>query len=355
MLSIEYVILIVLLLLYLYKNNSRALFYAIVGYMILLGMMRGLNVGTDHAGYADDFYKIQSLDNARNVIFHRFEWGYLACIVLFKQFSNDYLTFASLAVPPTVLGFVAFVNRYKVNKAQALAIMVVLGYYFFSYNAMRQTLAISLILAFIGYIHQQKYIHFAIATIIIAFLFHQSTLLLLALLPIHRISLRQQVVPKKTLSIILVASFIAYYIGKHTLQNTLIGINTFIGMGEFNGYILNRNISEEIENTTSMMFTIYSLIFLYIKKDKGNIFETICFIMYVVLYNTFQMMGSQSGRIAIPFLCFYSISIPLVLKEKSKYSKLFTIVTVVFCLGYFYFKFYLGNTGAINPYYWRTF
>lgn len=48
-------------------------------------MMRGLYVGTDHGGYEADFYVIRNLRYASQVIQHRFEIGYIACIVFLNN------------------------------------------------------------------------------------------------------------------------------------------------------------------------------------------------------------------------------------------------------------------------------
>ena len=95
------VILGILLILACIFSNKRHFTNVAFIYMIILGMMRGLEVGTDHLGYESDFYLIKTF-KSMNVMRHDFEIGYVSFMLLFKKFSNKYLTFASLAIPVTL-------------------------------------------------------------------------------------------------------------------------------------------------------------------------------------------------------------------------------------------------------------
>lgn len=353
MLSIEYIILLFLIFLYLIKDHSKNLYYIIVGYMILLGMMRGLYVGTDHFGYMDDFYIIKSL-NANDYIQHRFEIGYLASILLFKEVSNDYLSFASLSIPPTIIGLIIFIKRHKVNMAYALFIMVTLGIYFSSFNIMRQMLAIGLILPFINLVYEKKYIKFTLITILFSFLFHKSTSFILILIPIHHLSLNIKMINKNLLAILIVFSYIMFFIGKSFLQNNFSIILSAIGYNEFVGYINGINTEGDTKNITASIFTLYSLIWLFVIDKRENIFSYLVFCLYIVFLNLFQMFDVAAGRIALPFLCFFLISIPQTIESKNtKYRIWFSVTTFIFCIGYFINSFCLNNYGEINPFIWR--
>lgn len=145
MISIEYIILGILLIFACIFSNKRHFTNVAFIYMIILGMMRGLEVGTDHLGYESDFYLIKTF-KSMNVMRHDFEIGYVSFMLLFKKFSNDYLTFASLAIPVTLWEFWRFMEAFKVNKAYSLSLFYFSGMYFATFNVMRQMMAIGVIL-----------------------------------------------------------------------------------------------------------------------------------------------------------------------------------------------------------------
>lgn len=355
MLSTEYIILLVLLIIYCLKHNSKPLGIIVVGYMILLGMMRGLEVGTDHLGYFDDFLLLKKFDHYNQIIRHRWEEGFVACILLFKEFSNDYLTFSSLLFPPTVLGLVYFIRKNKIPLAYALMLMFLLGIYFTAYNAMRQFLALAIILAFVDFVYQKKYVKFAIVTLITALLFHHSTVILLLLIPFHMYSTKHEICNKKTLYIAIITSWCIFFVGKTFMQNVLTAITAMSAMNEFDGYIKGWN-EEGIGNLIASMYTIYTLLLIYCQGQKQTSFVSICFSSFTILFNIFQMMSTQSGRVAFPFLCFWMIAIPVALMDKTtKHRKILYLATVVFCITYFMRNFYFSNQHEVNPYYWRTF
>lgn len=351
MISTEYIILVLLSLFAIIKKDDKYLCYSVIAYMVVLGMMRGLNVGTDHFGYQDDFNLIHSY-HSMNLIRHDFEFGYFSSILFFKEFSNDYLTFASLAIPPTIIGIVMFFRKHTIPMSYALFFYVILGLYFCSYNIMRQMLAISLILANIGKLYKQKYFQFAAVITIIAMLFHRSTLLMLLLIPIYICSKKSVTINKKKLAFIVFFCYLFSFVGKKVIGNTLLGIIQSTPLAKFDTYIVGWD--ENISNTTSTMFMLYTLIYLYVVEKTKNIFVSYCFITFTILYNIFSMFTSQSGRIAYPFMFFWIIGISQSLcSKKSQKRNVFVFVTFIFSFGYFIYNYIINNIGEINPYYWR--
>lgn len=353
MFPFEYTILVFLLLIYLCNPNKDRMIWIVVGYMIFLGMMRGLEVGTDHMGYETDFYYITDLSSSK-FLCHRFETGFVGCIVLFKKFCNDYLTFTALLVPPTVLGLLIFIKKQTNNVAIALALMVFTGLYFRSFNLIRQMLAIALALSFIQLIYDKKYLYFTLILAIISFSFHKSTLILLLLIPFHYIAEHFGQINKLYCYIAIIVSFISFYVGRMFIQDSMLSILSILDMAEYNSYIMDEH--EEIGNNISLLLTVFSLITIYVKEKDKNVFQTISFVAYIVLFNFFQMLRTDTGRIALPFLCFYMVLIPNMLNvEKIKYRRLYIILTIAIFIALFVRSYVLANSGEIKPYYFRDF
>ena len=280
MLSIEYIFLGILLIIACVFNKNKKLPYVALGVMVILGMMRGIDVGTDHAGYEDDFYLIKTF-KSMNVMRHDFEIGYVSLILLFKKFSNDYLTFASLAIPVTLWGFWKFIDTFKVNKAYSLSLFYFSGMYFATFNVMRQMMAVGIILGFIKWLLDKRYLKFGILIVLVSLLFHKSTLISLVLIPIHYYSLKYSVLPKKHIAILAGACFAAFYIGKEFVQNTSLAILLSIGLGDrYDGYLSGMS-EEDISNLTATMLTIYFLIWLYFKKNNKSVFISWAYFIYI--------------------------------------------------------------------------
>lgn len=353
MLSTEYIILGILLILACIFSNKRQFTYVAFIYMIFLGMMRGLEVGTDHLGYESDFYLIKTF-KSMNVMRHDFEVGYVSFILLFKKFSNDYLTFASLAIPVTLWGFWRFIEAFKVNKAYSLSLFYFSGMYFATFNVMRQMMAIGVILGFINWLLNKKYLKFGVLIIVISLLFHKSTLISLVLIPIHYYSAKHAELPKKYIAIVAGVCFTAFFVGREFVQNTSLAILFSIGLGDrYDGYL--SGMSEgEISNLTATMLTIYFLIWLYFKKTNKNVFITWIYFIYITSFNLFQMLDTAAGRISYPFWAFILVTIPKLIEELNGRKKIiFIIISVIFYISYFTNSYVLNNMNGVNPYIWR--
>lgn len=353
MISIEYIILGILLIFACIFSNKRHFTNVAFIYMIILGMMRGLEVGTDHLGYESDFYLIKTF-KSMNVMRHDFEIGYVSFMLLFKKFSNDYLTFASLAIPVTLWGFWRFMEAFKVNKAYSLSLFYFSGMYFATFNVMRQMMAIGVILGFINWLLNKKYLKFGVLIIVISLLFHKSTLISLVLIPIHYYSAKHAELPKKYIAIVAGVCFTAFFVGREFVQNTSLAILFSIGLGDrYDGYL--SGMSEgEISNLTATMLTIYFLIWLYFKKTNKNVFITWIYFIYITSFNLFQMLDTAAGRISYPFWAFILVTIPKLIEELNGRKKIiFIIISVIFYISYFTNSYVLNNMNGVNPYIWR--
>ena len=346
------ILLIALLLLSTYHFNKRYVFILIV-FMLLLGVFRGVNVGTDHAGYEMDFMRFITFDTARRYLFHQFEWGFLFLIKCFKLFSNDYALFSSLLFIPFWVGLMKFFKSTKVSIASALLLTYVFGFYFFGYSAMRQALAMSLILASLPLLMRGKYVTFALITFVISFLFHKSQILYELLIPIHILVCKKKVViRKKYLVIGLVISYLSFFVGQNLFKDSMNSIAVFLGLSDYSAYIMGMNGDKVSGNLTSTLFSLLALLIIYFKKNLLCQFNFYVCILGVYLYNITSMMGTQSNRISYCFFIFVTVALPEIYEElKTNYRLFFKFSTITIGLIYFLKAFVINNVYAINPYY----
>lgn len=351
MISTEYLFLLFLVSIYVWRPNVKELKWIIPFFFLFFGMSRGLMVGTDHFGYKDGFMYFHGFDSKNWDRFH-FEKGYLFLIALFKLFSHNYLLFASLTFILYIGGILLFMNYYKVNNSWQYFLFYTLGFYFFGYNTMRQTIGIALTLAFIDFLYKKKYVYFGILTLLIAFLMHKSGAILLLLIPIHYFSEKIKYIPKKTLYIVVILSFLSYYIGQKFIKGFFTDFVTLIGFDDdYNRYI--EYESENMGNLLSGMYTLFALILIYLKSKSGDRFCFYVYIFSVILFNLGNMMNGRATRMSLGFMYFIIPLIPLMLtKEPTKYKWILKTITIVFCIVYFFRSYYFANCGLINPYYY---
>lgn len=352
-LSLEYTYLLLLLLCAIAFPKAKVFVAVALIYMTFLALFRDVTVGTDTMGYEADFHSLWTLKYGSDTIYHNWEIGYMACILLFKVFSDDYMLFISLTFIPLWIGFLKFVRDSHVNWSVALFVFYTLGFYFLSFNAMRQLMVVALILASFPLLHKCKYKEFSIFVIIISYLFHKSEMMMLLLIPLHYYSLRQTMLSKKYLNIALFISFVFFYIGNRYLKDIFFLLLLFLpDTSHYVGYI--EGDTEDLGNMWSLMLTLYAFVLVYCKNPKNYIFETNMFVVGIVLFNIFNTFGGFGSRVYDDFRVILIMLIPQMwLDIKTNNANLFRIVTILFCLGYFSFNFILANNCEINPYHFR--
>ena len=148
--SVIYIIALLVLLISIYYYKKKSLAVICLIFLYLLGAMRGIEVGTDTLGYADDYnFIIQVRDG--NYILHTFEKGFIVLIYLFKKYvTHEYLPFVTFMFTVFFAGVMRLLSYTKVPYALGLYFLFTLGFYFGAYNVMRQMMAIGIILLFVN-------------------------------------------------------------------------------------------------------------------------------------------------------------------------------------------------------------
>lgn len=182
--EVYYIGLILLTVLWLLTNkgNSEAMtqrhgLWCFCAWLIL-GLIEGLrsfDLGTDTSTYA---YLFET--DAMNA----FEAGFQLIGKVVHLVTNDPVAFI-LAISLVTNGLIIF-SIYKISTQPYVSVFcyVTLYYYFQSFNAMRQYLAIGIILVAYSYLRQNRLFRYIIGTIL-AILFHSSGIAGFLLLPYH--------------------------------------------------------------------------------------------------------------------------------------------------------------------------
>ena len=350
MISPEYIILLIVVMVAVFRQ-SKFWVCASMFLMLLLAVCRGKTVGTDYLGYYDDFCLIHDISNSSKLIYHNFEVGFIALIYWYKKITDNYLLFGSLIFLPFFFGCLKFMKVSKVNIAYGLFIFYTYGFYFSSYNIMRQMMCIGLILFFINWLYRKKYLHFAIMVIVFSILFHRSSVVMLLLIPIHYYACKVETINKKLLYIITIASYALYYLGANLFVGIFSSIVSFVGLSSYGeGYL---RTDSEGGNTVSLMYTLLALIIIFCKNPRNVRFPLFAFIAYILIFNILNIIPTFASRAAWGLFFFAIVLIPQMLADKGTlHRKLFFAAAMTFGLGYFFYAYYINNFGEINPYIW---
>ena len=338
-----------------YYYKEKKLIVVVISYMTVLGVCRDVTVGTDFMGYESDFTIITSLKSGTR-LFHGFEIGYIYMITLFKRFSHDYPLFISLWFIPCIVGIVKFVYDHKVNWAFAFFCYFTMGFYFMSFNIMRQLMVISVCMMYMPFLYRKKYLLYAILIIITAFLFHKSEMLFLIFIPLHYFTERKnKPIYKNILYVAIIISFLVFYIGNVVIKTFFATVTMMIFDSQhYANYILNEN--DRSGNSTSLLFTVLGLVLVYVKSPDKDKFLTYAFVLSIVLFNIFNTFSLYGTRVAIPFQVFGIVLIPKMIFDKdTKYRVPFMWFIIALCMVLFFNRYYINNSGAVNPYVFRTF
>lgn len=310
-------------------RKETNLLYIAAGILLFLTAFRGASVGTDTRNYlAMYYYTIPMFDFAS-------PWSGFESAP-----ANFYLwkTLSMWGMPHQVLELIIefvyvsailrFINRFSKDRIISFLLFFVFELYSFSVPALKQTVAMGLVLhAFLDFL-DHKYIR-TIVLFVLAFFFHKSSLVFVGVLLICYTK------RMKSIGILLVlAGFVVVVFGATFLRffTNLLGDEHYIDYLTESGAI----------NWVLFIYFFSLLIIAYLAFSdykKGNYDE--CLIMYemALVACVFQGMSyavGESFRLAIYYLPAYLIIIPNIAAYSKKWSQLKPIMIILILLFYFY-------------------
>lgn len=174
--------LLVILFIYLFSKLDKLMFKVLIFiFMTLIIVIAGLRyeIGTDYPTYRKIYFSL-SLDNHKYI---ELGYGYVNLFFKYMNFSYEFTVFIfSLVIN---LLFYRFIKKHSVSLFFSLLLYVLLNYYFITFNAVRQMIAIGIFLNSIEYIFKKQYFKF-IGITLLAALFHYVVLLAI-IYPLFRI------------------------------------------------------------------------------------------------------------------------------------------------------------------------
>jgi len=205
------------------------------------------NYGNDYNGYLKDFMRLSFSDFTSYSKTTHFELGWTFLCYLFRPFgAKGFFAMTAVLALFNCVVYYRFIQRYVPPSYYWLAVFLYVfnpAFMLTHASAMRQSVAISLFLISIGFLHKKNVIGYFIC-IGLAVLFHLSALILL---PVFLLGLFNWKINKATAAGLLsayivfifmgkvfkepIANFISTYFERYAIYNTQGGIEIGTGMG----------------------------------------------------------------------------------------------------------------------------
>jgi hypothetical protein len=161
------------------KASGRAsrflLYFAAFASLVLVGGLRASSVGTDAGNYVRTFQSISSLSDVRSAFG---EPGVPLLAWFGKLIYDNYVTLFTLVAAIVTMCYLYGIRELSVDRATSVFVLLTSGAFLFSYNGMRQGIAIALFFIAIPFIYHRKFWPFLVC-IAVACFFHISAIMVL--------------------------------------------------------------------------------------------------------------------------------------------------------------------------------
>ncbi len=339
-------VLILLINIHSYKRveSYKSGFMILVSLLFLLAIFRNVTVGRDYLYYRDIFQTIgkhKLLDPVIHEILLKQEYGWYFMNKVFSLYGNFFIYVLCFYF---LMYYLIFKTILITSPWPVFSIFLYFfcGYYFTSYNAMRQVMAFSFFFFSLKYIEKGN-IYKYILPLLIGGLFHLSALFLIPLYFIRYF--------KWSILFLVILLIISLLLG---YSNFLLTITPYIHIERLNHYINVLHTKISIPGYLIITLnTILALVFLYFTKDinsKNNIYLKLT-VFGLIISNFvmhFQWLFRFSDGYLIPLMI---IGYVKVISECKLYNNRVILVSALMI--YAFLMFYLNlshNSNAILPY-----
>lgn len=326
-----------------YKNHkmvsSIIIFISFMILILLIGCRE--SVGTDYDSYIYYYNFISNLNfDELSVV----DWEYGA-VLIFKLTS---LIFQNEKFIMIVLAVLTIYPLYKLNKLYDYKYLPysILTYSLillpFSMNGMRQAIAMSFIALAVGYLMKEKKLK-SILSIIIAFSFHKSAIIIVPYLVLFMIKKGRKIERDYTLITLFISVIILFF------NEYLINLG-FIS--EYDYYLTDINIGNISLNAILFHIPIILIMLSFSNKEEKHLNLLKGLVISGIILDFIGTSKQYLSRIALYYTMFEILLIPLLLKHINNQTtkKLISFLYIIFLVIYFVYQFYILGRHEIFPY-----
>ncbi len=285
---------------YNYKNiYGLSYVFLIISFVFMSGFR--YYVGTDYGAYYKSVY---TWENVRDSFINFDEPIVKLITFLVRNIVNDGLAVIFVLALITILLCFYGINKYDEGHiCDTLLLYIFLGVFGFSFNGVRQALAVAFIFAFSG---EKKSILNNIIVILIAFLIHKSALFVLPILIIA-----QRKIDKKQVIIIIVSAFV--------LPLFFDRFYSFMGVSSSNLEAM--EYATHTINPIRIIVSFAPLVLLLFLKNKKNFFEKYSFLVNMVFVNAMLTVTTANSALLNRMVQYTCVYISLYIPKYRQYMK----------------------------------
>ncbi len=336
---------------YVYKSNRKGgyiISFICILILSIFAAIRNLSVGTDIQVYGlQVFNRCSNYDSLWNYLsIFKNEYLYYAMnYIIYYLFKNIHILFFIFQLfSVSIVYYLGYKNKGHLWLYVLTYMLIVFNS---TFNILRQTMAIFIVMYSFKYINEKKYYKFVIAVILACF-FHASAMICFILLPINRISNMKH---KYLITILISILAIALMSSLDSFSVWISG--TSLISDKYVRYIVSEknNFNFKLALVKIIMFFVVLLFSKSSEKKESNSFLLLLPIMDFILFLSSKWIV-YGYRMSYYMLPFYIILIPKIdesLKEK-KGKMLYRICIITVMLIYWIVRYVVFKYDGTIPY-----
>lgn len=302
------------------------------------------NVGTDFVTYNDLFQTIRGAHSFQKAIeISPMECGYTALNRIIGYFTDNFVWVSGTCSVLVITLIVWTCYKYSEHFGLSIYFYLTFGFLYFSYNGIRQAVALSIVFAALSFLYRREYFKYLII-VLFAALFHASILIFIPLAFIIHLKLDFRKI------IILVVIISTVYI---TLDKIVLLVIRFIP--KYSIY-LNTEFLQPNRNYKSILLYLLIFLTLYILRYRllsiqpfNNILINFSFIALIMSF--MQTKIDIFSRFVPSFAIYSVLSFPLVIDcfDDGRQKRFVLLTILILGFVFHYYQLYVGNGGVV-PY-----
>ena len=347
--SILYAILILILLISQLSVNKKFYFISSILILTILAAFRGPNIGNDTHEYIRLFEQINSGVSENT----RYEVGYIWLNRILYTISNNYQIIFILTSILIYYSFGRFIWKYSYSPILSVIILFSYGFYSFTFSAIRQGLAIAILLFAFDFIISGKILKFLLL-ICLASLFHSSAIFFIFAY------LARYLKPSLKTFIIFVLIGFAGVVVFSSILNFMFGYFSMYEHYESSSYVGDAGIGNILFIVISSLILLFSYSILNNNRTKTKLSQRqitennylMIMVLFAVVIYILSMKANILDRIALYYNVFSIVLLPNALKMLKLSTKYLVYPMII--LAFFAYSFailiFRPNWNSIFPY-----
>lgn len=357
-------IVILLLIFVLCEKKTKNSFYFLSVILFLIGFLRDSSVGTDVYSYCSIIDSLSAkstqVDVLALLVTENIEVGFSYLIIALKHITDDSMAIIRILFLIYYLFITIWISKLSDKPNLSLFAYYTLAFYFFSFNGIRQALALSMVLALIAltcrkHLNLKKTILVSISIIVIASLFHRSVMLCL-IIPFVIKYVDFKGFNNKTLILLLLASIVLSVFFSNFLKDFLSRFDiSFLGSEKYSSYVERLDVDSSFSFISNILHAAFAIFLLTTTRNRNP-----WLIIYSIGTFVLVLLSPLSWlfiRVADNLNIFIVLAIPGVFNEWKRQDKkvlYYRVATYLYCFVLFFNRLKDDN-GDVIPYEWILF